>query len=152
MLSATIKEKKHVYSICEKSGDIACGMVFKTVRIIGEGKITKRLAGRNLICCANADDDEKVFRSEDGRYYFSICDGWGFEGDTLYGIKAHIFHDFGHSTSLESALAECDVEPKYSTWGGAMACQAKKGQLNALKMFLENFSNLKNGNQSEKSQ
>ena len=92
----------------------------KKVRIVGDDSTAEKLAGKDIICCGDtegiiAEENEKVFRSTDGRYYFTICDGWGSEDDTLYGLGIQIFHDSGHPTTPESALAECTVKPEYHT-------------------------------------
>ena len=139
MLSKTIQNKNHIFSICQKSGDIAQNTVFKSVKIADNGIITEKLASKKIICCGNVSDDEKVFRTEDGRYYFSVCDGWGNDSDMLYGLRTHIFHDFGHPTTFEDALVECDLKPKYTTWGGAMAYHAKKGHLDVLKRIIKSI-------------
>lgn len=54
-------------------------------------------------CCAKISDNEILFRSKDGQYYFSLCDGWGEENGTLYGLKLGIFHDFKHPQHLKQS-------------------------------------------------
>lgn len=142
MLSNYLKEKNIIYSICENSEDISPNTVFKAVKIAKNNDQTEKLKGRNIILCGNINEREKIFRTEDGRYYFSICEGWGIEGDTLYGLEINIFFDFGHSTTLQSALAECrNIKPSCSTWGGAMSFYARKSQVDIVKKTIENLLN-----------
>ncbi|MBQ6569022.1 MAG: hypothetical protein IJL87_02055 [Clostridia bacterium] len=140
MLSKTNRRKDYIYSICKNSEDIAVNTAFKSVELSDDEGLTEKLKGRNIICCGNVNDNEKVFKTEDGRFYFSICDGWGVANDTLYGITLGIFHDFGHSTAPKSAHAMCDIKPTYTTFGGALKYQAKKRHLDAVKEMLKRVS------------
>ena len=129
MLSQKLLAKSHTYAVCGRSGDIEVGDTFIDVRFADAGP-SRDVSGIAVVCCGKVSDDEMLFRSEDGRYYFSVSDGWGEEDGVLYGISRGLFFDFGHPTSEETILAECESAlGEYHSWAGAMAHQSKKWTL-----------------------
>ena len=132
MLSQKLLAKIHTYAVCERSGDIEVGDTFIDVRFADVGPSCD-VSGIAVVCCGKVYDDELLFRSEDGQYYFSVRDGWGEENRVLYGISRGIFFDFGHPTSEETILAECEnALGEYHSWAGAMAHQSKKWTLETI--------------------
>ena len=132
----------NVYFICEKSGDIARGAVFRSVRTTDTEyyEELKKLDGSSIICCGDVNDEEKIFRTEDGRFYFTLQDGWGYENKCIYGMKHGLFQDFGQPTTFEEALAKCDFKPQYSTFGGALKYQARREKYEVLKKYIRRLS------------
>ena len=94
MLSNSIIRKNRIYSICERSGDILTGDTFQGVRLAENDKFESIPADAVVICCGKIEDDELLFRTVDGRYYFSLRVGWGSEVGVLYGLSQGIFFDF----------------------------------------------------------
>ena len=135
MLSQTLTLKKRIFSICERSGDILPGAAFRGVRFgDGDGSIPE---DASVVCCGRISGDALLFRTEDGRIYFSVCDGWGEEDGMLYGMQMGFSFDFRHPTAVETLPAECDAAlGTYSTWGGAMAYQARKRTLDVIRSVM----------------
>ena len=65
-------KKKHIYSICEKSAEINPNYVFKKVIIADLNKDCIIPDEVGIECCGNVHDEEMLFRSSDGGYYFSL--------------------------------------------------------------------------------
>ena len=134
MLSQKIIKKKRIYSICEKSAEINPNEVFKKVIIAdGDSIVPDEVS---IVCCGNVNDEEMLFRSSDGRYYFSIKDGWGTESGVLYGITKGLYFDFQHPTTDQTILSEY-LTGYYRSWSGAMAFQGKKRALETIKSVME---------------
>lgn len=134
MLSQKIIRKKLIYFICEKSAEINPNDIFKKVIIADEDCIVPDEV--SIVCCGNVNDEEMLFRSSDGRYYFSIKDGWGAESGILYGITRGLYFDFQHPTTDQTILSEC-LTGHYRSWAGAMAFQGKKHTLETIKSVME---------------
>ena len=138
MLSNSIIRKNRIYSICERSGDILTGDTFQDVRLAENDQFESIPADAVVICCGKIEDDELLFRTVDGRYYFSLRDGWGSEDGVLYGLSQGIFFDFRHPTTDETILSECQSNlGTYHTWGGDMAYQSRKHALDSLAAVLK---------------
>ena len=131
MLSEKITLRNRVLFICAVSDELRPGDSFKSVEFIdrSRGFIPEQ---NDIICCGNISDEEMLFRSGDGRYYFSVKDGWGAKDDKLYGVEKGFFVDFYHSTTEETVISECKTRIDacgYNSWIGAMAFYAKKDAL-----------------------
>ena len=133
MLSNSLIRKSRVYSICARSGDVLKGDTFQGVRLAEGDKFDSLPSDSVVICCGNIKDDELLFRTLDGRYYFSLRDGWGSERGVLYGLSRGIFFDFKHPTTDETIISECQSNlGTYHTWAGAMAYRSRKHMLDAI--------------------
>ena len=146
MLSNKLKREDKIFSVCKKSGNISAGQTFKGIRLADEDGIEDLrdcgLTHTNTVCCGKISRDELLFRTEDGRYYFSVCDGWGEENGVLYGIEPGIFYDFGHPTSVENIPTECRTALEsctYNSWAGAMAAHAKKDELEDIERVMRKY-------------
>ena len=136
MLSQKIIRKKLIYFICEKSAEINPDDVFKKV-IFAEPNEYRMIPDEVcIVCCGIVNDEEMLFRSSDGRYYFSMKDGWGEESGILYGISLGLYFDFQHPTTDQTILSEC-LTGHYRSWAGAMAFQGKKHTLETIKSVME---------------
>lgn len=139
MLSKTITQSNRIYAICQSSGDIRPGADFHGVSVAKSGSTDALPANAQIVCCGKVSDSELLFRTEDGRYYFSIRDGWGEENGRLYGLRHGIFYDFQHPTAAETILAECAANiGTYHSWGGAMAYQGRKRTLDVIRSVMKN--------------
>ncbi len=133
MLSNSLIWKSRVYSICARSGEILTGDTFKGVRLADNDRFDSLPADAVVICCGKIKDDELLFRTVDGRYYFSLCDGCGSESGVLYGLSRGFLFDFKHPTTNETILSECQSNlGTYHTWAGAMAYQSRKLTLDSI--------------------
>ena len=132
MLSQKIKRKNDVISICENSGDIKRGDSFVGIRFTDQDDDFADLFN-SVICCGKVSDAELLFRSDDGRYYFSVKDGWGEQNGVLYGLRRGIFFDFHRQTTEKDVIAEREsFKATYHTWGGAMLYHSKKTTLDII--------------------
>lgn len=138
MLTNLVKDREYIYSVCRSTDDISCGAVFQNFKIADdEGTRINTIPKTNIICCGNLNENQKLFRTEDGRYYFGLTDGWGSEEGTLFGIRLGLFYDFGHPTTFEAALNECDSLGTYSSWAGAMKYHHDKSMLKLLRPVIK---------------
>ena len=139
MLSESVRRKKEVFSICESSSDLNPGDEFKNI-IWGDQSDGVLLPDCfRAICCGSVSSEEMLFRSEDGRYYFSIKDGWGKKEGVLYGIRKGFLFDFKHPTKTENIIEECErSKGSYSTWCGCMAYHYRKKVLDTICRVVEN--------------
>ncbi|MCR4615639.1 MAG: hypothetical protein K5756_05770 [Clostridiales bacterium] len=141
MLSKDIIRKNSIYSVCEKSGRILPGDKFKGVHIADNSSDSylKRIPDdAGIICCGCIDDSEILFRTENGRFYFSVCDGWGESDGVLYGLNSGVFFDFKHPTTETTILAECDARgvSAFGTFGKAMKYQARNSTLDVIRSVM----------------
>jgi hypothetical protein len=131
MLSKRIIRKNRIFDICKNSGTIKPGELFDRVELI-ESRNSSVIEQTKVVCCGSIGDEEMLFRSVDGRYYFSITDGWGREGSNLYGIKEGFFVDFTRPTTQDTIAKECKTRIDsldYNSCAGALAYNAKKSAL-----------------------
>ena len=125
MLSPDAIERKRIYEICESSGEIKPGDTFKDC-IVADELYYSPLTNEDVICCGAVSDDEILFRTADGSYYFSLLDGWGSCDGILYGLSFGLEHDFKRPTTPETIIAECEADRgTYNSWAGAMSWQAR---------------------------
>ncbi len=127
MLANKLIRKNKIYSICAGSGDIQVGESFFGVRIVDPDALDRIPSDAQIAYCGKIKDDELLFRTVDGRFYFSLLDGWGSEGGTLYGLSHGFCFDFKHPTNEETILFECEAQlGTYHSWAGAMAYHERK--------------------------
>ena len=133
MLSKKLLDKQKTISICLNSKEINTGDVFRCVKVITDDP--SALPQKTpVVCCGTVTTEEMLFRTEDGRYYFSLVDGWGAEKEVLYGLNIGLFYDFMHPTEVSSIAEECKTAlGTYTTWGGAMAYNFRKRTLQRIK-------------------
>ena len=138
MLSKSLIRKNCVCSICEKSEDILPGEIFTGVRLADRDEFNSIPAVVTVVCCGKINNHELLFRTGNGRFYFSVRDGWGEEDGVLYGLRQGFCHDFKHPTTAETIIEECDAAVgTYHTWGGAMAYQSRKHTLDVIRSVVE---------------
>ncbi len=134
MLSESAIERKRIYEICEQSGEIEPGDTFCGLVTAQDISIMMTPMPREkLICCGKISDDELLFRTDDGRWYFSLCGGWGSSDGMLYGLYVGIRYNFKHSTTPGTVIEECEAaRGTYNSWAGAMAWQARQQTLDKI--------------------
>ncbi|MCH5183077.1 MAG: hypothetical protein J1E00_02785 [Oscillospiraceae bacterium] len=144
MLSNPIAETNRIYAICENSGDILPGDAFHGLFLAErDDRLPSGLTRSRMICCGTIRDDELLFRTEDGRCYFSIRGGWGSRNGELYGLRVGLFHDFRHPTTAETVPAEAAATleaylARSRSFHNAMAYYAKKRTLDAILSVMKN--------------
>ena len=132
MLSHTLSKQVKIFEICRKSPKIRPGDTFSGV-IVSDDDLDFNFK-TTVICCGKINRDEMLFKTEDGRYYFSLTGGWGTEKGILYGIETEFCFDFKHPTDPSALEQECqNALGTYSTWGGAMAYSFRKNRLETIK-------------------
>lgn len=129
MLSPALSRKNHIISVCVTGGDILPGTVFEAAEIAFPDDRMQIPFSEAIVCIGKRSDSEMLFSAANGRYFFTVADGWGAEDRVLYGLKIGVCFDFNHPTTVDSAIAQLEqnVKPTYTTWGGAMAYAAKTG-------------------------
>lgn len=133
MLSKKLLQRNKTISICLNSEEIKPGDTFRSVRISGDEFDDFIPKNQPIVCCGKVNEEEMLFRTEDGQYYFSLTDGWGAENYTLYGLNVSIFFDFKHPTDPSTIADECKNNlGTYGTWGGAMAYYNRKHTLSTI--------------------
>ena len=139
MLSTKMKNKNRIISICENSDEIKVGDIFDGAEFADESEGIKT----KIVFCGKISEEELLFRSLSGRFYFSISDGWGEKNGILYGIKKGFLFDFGHPTTEENITFECEQSlGTYHSSVGAMAYQSKKSVLDKIMIVInENMNN-----------
>ena len=139
MLSQKIIKKKRILLICDKSVGIRSGDSFKGVELI-DPYLDFISEQTNVICYGSINEEEMLFRSDDGRYYFSVKDGWGVEDNKLYGVTTGFFMDFMHSTAEDTIISECRScldSYNYNSWAGALAYNVRKNTIIKIISFYE---------------
>ena len=144
MRSKSITQHNRVTAVCADSGDIRPGETFQGVVMAQRDDRLASLPVRALIvCCGKISDEELLFRTGDGRFYFSICDGWGSRDGVLYGLQTGLFHDFQHPTTAETIPAECEAaldayRNRVHSFNTAMMHYAKQRTLDKIRSVMKN--------------
>ena len=134
MLSKTRLEKRRIEFVCAMSGEIRPGDIFRGCKVSGDKGFVSIPADREVVCCGAIAENELLLRTRDGRYYFSILDGWGTESGTLFGMRPGFCYDFGRPTREEGVLSG-EVQffgraPR--SWSEAMAYRARRDAYNKM--------------------
>ena len=121
MLSESGIERKRIYEICENSEGINTGDSFKDC-VVADDHYFCPPEVENIICCGPISDEEMLFRTEHGSFYFSLVDGWGTHDGILYGLSVGMKHDFKRPTTPDTIEKECESDRgTYNSWGGALS-------------------------------
>lgn len=132
MLSGNMIRKSRVYAICERSGDVQVGSVFSFV-VIAAPNSFRSLPDTAVVCCGRDSSGWPLFRTVDGRYYFSLTGGYGEEDGILYGLDVGLYYDFGHPTDEANILEECAAQVgTYHSFCGALAYGDRKRKLDRI--------------------
>lgn len=126
MLSQKLLDKEKIMEICKKGHTIfKKGMVFKCIKVLNPDLCGSMLTPL-VTFCGYTDKYELLFSSRNGRYYFSLCDGWGVQNDCLYALSVgEIRRDYKKPVTVDEIEYEAKnpKEPK-STYS-ALSIRAK---------------------------
>ena len=138
MLSKEFERKIRIFGICERSGDILPGTVFRAAELAERDPAFRLPPAASVVCCGAVSESELLFRTGDGGLYFSLRDGWGGEDGVLYGIRVGFHYDFGHPAAEEEIIAEC-AQPLRGmrSFGGTMVQHALTEYRKAIRTVLE---------------
>ncbi len=130
MLSESIRRKNLVYAVCEASPEIKEGNVFTGVVIGNYGLFPKVPEDTKVVCQGLVKEDAMEFRSEDGRYYLVVEDGWGEKDGVFYGISARYVADLGSPTDTSSIAEEYKKRGyKYGSFAGMLKFKQEQREL-----------------------
>lgn len=153
MLSEKIRQKERITDICKKDHTIfKTGTVFRAITVLDADCHDDMLCGP-VIFHGYTDRGEMLLGSGDGRYYFSVRDGWGVEDNCLYALSiGAICRDFKKSVTVEDIDFSVNhpKEPKstYSALAIGMKLKADKEILKVLKQYKTVNSLAKSNNQN----
>ena len=102
MLSEKLIQKEKIIDICKKDNTaFKAGMTFNKITVL------KADCNSNILCgpvtfLGHTDSYEMLFSSGNGRYYFTVRDGWGVEDNCLYALSiGAIKRDFKKPVTIE---------------------------------------------------
>lgn len=153
MLSEKIRQKERITDICKKDHTIfKTGTVFRAITVLDADCNDNMLCGP-VIFHGYTDRGEMLLGSGDGRYYFSVRDGWGVEDNCLYALSiGAICRDFKKAVTVEDIEFSVNhpKEPKstYSALAIGMKLKADKEILKVLKQYKTVNSLAKSNNQN----
>ena len=126
MLSETMKLKEKIICICKQDKTfLRKGSTFDKITVLKSGFYGSMLCGP-VTFLGHTDSYEMLFSSGNGRYYFTVRDGWGVEDNCFYALSiGAIKRDFKTAVTIEEIEHEINnpEEPK-STYS-AMAIKMK---------------------------
>lgn len=87
MLSEKYIQKEKIIDICRKDKTVfQRGMVFDKITVLNSDFFGSMLCGP-VTFWGHTDRYEMLFSSGNGRYYFTVCDGWGVKDNCLYALS-----------------------------------------------------------------
>lgn len=139
MLSEKIKKKQKVYSVCGRNDAVKAGDVFDGA-VFAEDPVPPSAAfGSRVYIYGRIAEDELLASADSQRYFFSLKDGWGAEGNRLFAIKLGFLIDFGHPMTREDmrALANKPLNRK-----GTYATLTEHGRREQIRMILSKMQEM----------
>ena len=137
MLSETMKLKEKIISICKHDKTfLRKGSTFDKITVLKSGFYGSMLCGP-VTFLGHTDSYEMLFSSGNGRYYFTVRDGWGVEDNCLYALSiGAIKRDFQKPVSIEEIEHEINnpEEPK-STYSAVAIKMKLKDNTQILKVL-----------------
>lgn len=153
MLSGKLITEEKIKAICTKDRTIfQKGAVFDKITVLNSDPCGSMLCGPvTFLGCT--DRYEMLFTSGNGRYYFTVRDGWGVEDNCLYALSiGAIRRDFKKPVTVEDIEFSVNhpKEPKstYSALAIRMKLKADKEILKVLKQYKTVNSLAKSNNQN----
>jgi len=126
MLSETMKLKEKIICICKQDKTfLRKGSTFDKITVLKSGFYGSMLCGP-VTFLGHTDSYEMLFSSGNGRYYFTVRDGWGVEDNCFYALSiGEIKRDFKKAVTIEEIEHEINnLEEPRSTYS-AMAIKMK---------------------------
>ena len=115
MLSETMKLEEKIISICKNDKTfLKKGSTFDKITVLKSGFYGSMLCGP-VTFLGHTDSYEMLFSSGNGRYYFTVRDGWGVEDNCFYALSiGAIKRDFKTAVTIEEIEHEINnpEEPK----------------------------------------
>lgn len=153
MLSGKLITEEKIKAICKKDRTIfQKGAVFDKITVLNSDPCGSMLCGPvTFLGCT--DRYEMLFTSGNGRYYFTVRDGWGVEDNCLYALSiGAICRDFKKPVTVEDIEFSVNhpKEPKstYSALSIGMKLKDDKEILKVLKQYKTVNSLAKSNNQN----
>ncbi|MDD6022565.1 MAG: hypothetical protein ACI4GA_02880 [Acutalibacteraceae bacterium] len=133
MLSAEKMKEKEIRKICLSSGDISVNDRFKGVSFSSERDYDENLSGKTIICIGKADDDERIFCTDDNLCYFGVSDGWGVENGHLVALSKTFCLHFDKPMGIDDLENYIKNKPEVHGFISHMALSSK---ISAIKKVL----------------
>lgn len=153
MLSEKLITEEKIKAICKKDRTIfQKGAVFDKITVLNSDPYDSMLCGPvTFLGCT--DRYEILFTSGNGRYYFTVRDGWGVEDNCLYALSiGAIRRDFKKPVTVEEIESGVNnpKEPRgtYSALSIGMKLKDDREILNVLKQYKTVNSLAKSNNQN----
>ena len=153
MLSEKLITEEKIKAICKKDRTIfQKGAVFDKITVLNSDPCGSMLCGPvTFLGCT--DRYEMLFTSGNGRYYFTVRDGWGVEDNCLYALSiGAICRDFKKPVTVEEIESGVNnpKEPRgtYSALAIGMKLKDDKEILKVLKQYKTVNSLAKSNNQN----
>ena len=133
MLSEKIKKKQKVYSVCGRNNAVKTGDVFDGIVFAEDPVLPSAVFDSRIYIHGHIVQDELLASAGSQRYFFSLKDGWGTEGNRLFAIKLGFLKDFCHPMTREDmqTLANKPLNRK-----GVYASLAERGKREQIRMIL----------------
>lgn len=153
MLSEKLITEEKIKAICKKDRTIfQKGAVFDKITVLNSDPCGSMLCG-SVTFLGCTDRYEMLFTSGNGRYYFTVRDGWGVEDNCLYALSiGAICRDFKKPVTVEDIEFSVNhpKEPKstYSALSIGMKLKDDKEILKVLKQYKTVNSLAKSNNQN----
>lgn len=153
MLSEKLITEEKIKAICKNDKTLfQKGAVFDKITVLNSDHCGSMLCGPvTFLGCT--DHYEMLFTSGNGRYYFTVRDGWGVEDNCLYALSiGAIRRDFKKPVTVEDIEFSVNhpKEPKstYSALSIGMKLKDDKEILKVLKQYKTVNSLAKSNNQN----
>ena len=138
MITPKTLRKNRIRKVCGNTGDIPREARLLSVQLADQNCLMPFPADTAVICCGRIGDEEALFRTADGQYYFTVLEGWGEKNGSLFGIRIGWIHDFKHPTTVPEALALCRNNPSdYCSYAGMLAYRDRKYKFGEILKVLE---------------
>mgnify|MGYP004487750393 CR=1 FL=1 len=137
MLSETMKLKEKIICICKQDKTfLRKGSTFDKITVLKSGFYGSMLCGP-VTFLGHTDSYEMLFSSGNGRYYFTVRDGWGVEDNCFYALSiGAIKRDFKKAVSIEEIEHEINNPEEPRSTYSAMAIKMKlKDDIQILKVL-----------------
>ena len=153
MLSEKLITEEKIKAICKNDKTLfQKGAVFDKITVLNSDHCGSMLCGP-VTFLGHTDSYEMLFSSGNGRYYFTVRDGWGVEDNCLYALSiGAIRRDFKKPVTVEDIEFSVNhpKEPKstYSALAIGMKLKDDKEILKVLKQYKTVNSLAKSNNQN----
>ena len=137
MLSETMKLKEKIISICKHDKTfLRKDSTFDKITVLKSVFYGSMLCGP-VTFLGRTDSCEMLFSSGNGRYYFTVRDGWGVEDNCLYALSiGSIKRDFKKPVTIEEIEYEVNnPEAPKSTYSALSIKMKLKDNTQILKVL-----------------